>query len=111
MKDMEVKVIERLFNINKKNIEDAVNGGNDYGIDPLTLIAIISLLAQIMPYIIDWLNGDPWFAKLRLRGIVKNQAKNKASYTSTHFTAKEIADTIYEVYQENMNLAAEYVGS
>ena len=107
MKELEIKVIERLFNVNKKNIHEVVAGGNNnYGIDPLVLIAIISLLAQLMPYVIDWLSADRWFAKMRLRSIIKREIEG--NYKTGPFSYKDLSDAIYETYQENKELKSEY---
>lgn len=104
MKELEVKVIERLFNINKK----AFNNSDDYGIDPAILIAIIGLLAQLMPYLIDWLSSDRWFAKIRMRSIVKKELAIDKNKFGNYFSPNELSDTIYQVYQENKELASEY---
>jgi hypothetical protein len=109
MKEMEIKVIERLFNVNKNNFDEISNGDRKYGIDPATLVAIITLLAQIMPYVIEWLKKSPWFAKIRLRSFIKQQMSN--GYNTGPFSIKEISDTIYDVYKDNKNLEYEYVGS
>lgn len=109
MKELELKVVERLFNTNQTNLHKITNGDKNYGIDPATLIAIIGILAQIMPYVIEWLKNSPWFAKIRLRSFIKG--KLAQGYQAGPFSIKELSDTIYETYKDNPELVSEYVAN
>jgi len=107
MKELEYLVVERVTNLNREQIGKIYSGdtSEDFGVNIILILAIISFVIQVAPIIINWWKNRKTLARVNVYFIVRKQLIKEEN---KDISAIKLSNAIYDVITERPELVEEY---
>jgi hypothetical protein len=107
MKELEYLVVERVTNLNREQIGKIYSGdtSEDYGVNIMLILAIISFVIQVAPIVINWWKNRKALARVNVYFIVRKQLIKEGN---KDISAIKLSNAIYDVITSRPELVEEY---
>jgi hypothetical protein len=107
MKQLEYLVIERVTNLNREQIGKIYGGdtSEDFGVNIILILAIISFVIHTVPVIIEWWRNRKALARVNVYFIVRKQLIKEGN---KDISAIKLSNAIYDVITSRPELVEEY---
>jgi len=107
MKELEYLVVEKATNLNREQIGKIYSGdtSEDYGVNIMLILAIISFVIQVAPIIINWWKNRKMLARVNVYFIVRKQLRKEGN---KDISAIKLSNAIYDVITSRPELVEEY---
>lgn len=103
-----VKIAADYSDLSEDTIEKIHEGKiqGDYGVSILVIIAVIGLIIQIAPIVIDWWRNRGLLSRIRVTALVRKSLSEKEERKG--ISAFKLSSSIIDVINKNPKLAENY---